>query len=209
MCINYDNDPDFVWKRVEKEGKAKDGKTDDGKAKGGKPKATNDKGKAAAGQKRKRDETEPDNVNKMDIVRPAPKKRKTRTHLQMFRGHKWNPRTQSCAYDSILSIFSNVYWHNAQCWRESMGGVSGLLAGGVQEWAKALQYAAFEKMEEVQDALQATSGKSLPANSRFWRLTVHGGRLGLVGAFRYLGPPIEAASFSGFWSGACCARASF
>ena len=45
MRINYDDDPDFVWKRVEKEGKAKDGKIDDGKAKDGKHKATNDKGK--------------------------------------------------------------------------------------------------------------------------------------------------------------------
>ena len=46
-----------------------------------------------------------------------------------------------------------------------MGGVSGLLTGIVQEWAKALQYAAFEKMEEVRDALQAKLNAKDPESS--------------------------------------------
>ena len=73
----------------------------------------------------------------------------------MFRGLKWNPRTQSCAYDSVLSVISNVYLHNARNWQESMGGINSLLSGVIQEWAKAIQYAEFNKMEAARDALQA------------------------------------------------------
>ena len=145
MSINYDDDPDFVWKRVGRGSETKDTNQKPGK----------DKEQPVGGKKRKRDETDSEHPNKTDIVRPAPKKRKTTTRLQMFRGLKWNPRTQSCAYDSVLSVISNVYLHNARNWQESMGGINSLLSGVIQEWAKAIQYAEFNKMEAARDALQA------------------------------------------------------
>ena len=73
----------------------------------------------------------------------------------MFRGLKWNPRTQSCAYDSVLSVISNMYLHNAHNWQESMDSINSLLSGIMQEWAKAIQYAEFDRMEAARDALQA------------------------------------------------------
>ena len=119
MSINYDDDPDFVWKRVGRGSETKDTNQKPGK----------DKEQPVGGKKRKRNETDSEHPNKTDIVRPAPKKRKTTTRLQMFRGLKWNPRTQSCAYDSVLSVIFNVYLHNVHNWQESMGGLNSLLSG--------------------------------------------------------------------------------
>ena len=73
----------------------------------------------------------------------------------MFRGTQWSQIAQTCAYDSILTILSNVYFHHAQQWQESMTGVSQMLGGLVTEWSKVLQHASFERLESIRDALQA------------------------------------------------------
>ena len=124
------------------------------------PKDTNqkpgkDKEQSVDGKKYTCNETDSEHPNKTDVVHPAPKKHKTTTRFQMFRGLKWNPRTQSCAYDSVLSVISNVYLHNAHNWQESMDGINSLLSGIMREWAKAIQYAEFDRMEAARDALQA------------------------------------------------------
>ncbi|KZV60292.1 hypothetical protein PENSPDRAFT_554663, partial [Peniophora sp. CONT] len=107
LTIDYDDDPKFVWKNVDKTA------TDVKKDGDSNTVQTNQKTNQSTGQKRKRDELE------------------NGPHTQ---GSIWNQRTQTCAYDSILAILSNVYFHNAHHWRESMGSVNTLLEDLVQEW---------------------------------------------------------------------------
>ena len=110
LQIDYDDDPSFVWKTPESTVKESS-------------KATQSKGK-----KRKASDPEEGSHLHLDVIPPPAKKpRKTTTRTQMFRGLKWNSLTQTCAYDSILSIISNVYFHNAHHWQESMGGANTLL----------------------------------------------------------------------------------
>ncbi|KZV61111.1 hypothetical protein PENSPDRAFT_593227, partial [Peniophora sp. CONT] len=124
LTVDYDDDPAFVWKNVDKPtAKADPGSLDDIQ-----------KGKESTGRKRKHGELENEPKTKLDVIPPAAKKRKTSTRSQMMRGSIWNQRTQTCAYDTILSILSNVYFHNAHRWHESMGGINALMQEMVQEW---------------------------------------------------------------------------
>ena len=145
LQIDYDDDPSFVWKTPESTVKESS-------------KATQSKGK-----KRKASDPEEGSHLHLDVIPPPAKKpRKTTTRTQMFRGLKWNSLTQTCAYDSILSIISNVYFHNAHHWQDSMGGVNTLLGEVVNSWAQALQYASFERMEMARDALQSRLNSENP-----------------------------------------------
>ena len=76
----------------------------------------------------------------------------------------WNQRTQTCAYDSILTVLSNIYFRNAVQWPITMDGVNPLVQELVREWALSLQYAEFEKVEASRDALQAKLNESDPAS---------------------------------------------
>ncbi|KZV60501.1 hypothetical protein PENSPDRAFT_593982, partial [Peniophora sp. CONT] len=128
LVIDYDDDPDFIWKNVDKNasGAKKDrdlNSTDN-----------TQKEKKSMEQKHKHDDLETGPHNKLDVIPPAAKKRKTRTRTQMMRDSIWNQQTQTCAYDSILAILSNVYFHNAHNWHESMGNMNTLLDNMVHEW---------------------------------------------------------------------------
>ncbi|KZV59505.1 hypothetical protein PENSPDRAFT_595333, partial [Peniophora sp. CONT] len=116
LKVDYEDDEDFVWKTFDtgrSKAKAKGG-TDEGKDPGSEGKVT----------KRKRKRTTDDNgeevlIPNTDLVRPA-KKLKSNAHTQTLRGLRWDALTQSCAYDSLLSILSNIYYLNARDWADKM-----------------------------------------------------------------------------------------
>ncbi|KZV61307.1 hypothetical protein PENSPDRAFT_592971, partial [Peniophora sp. CONT] len=128
LNIDYDDDPGFVWKDVDK---AKRDPNAIGK------KATGQEGdkkgaEAVNRRKRKAAAMGTDMQARTDIIRP-PKKQRT-VPKQLLRGLRWRQQTQTCAYDSLLSILSNVYWHNAHKWGDTMSGVNMLLGKLVARW---------------------------------------------------------------------------
>ncbi|KZV60468.1 hypothetical protein PENSPDRAFT_594049, partial [Peniophora sp. CONT] len=100
LKVDYDDDNDFVWKEV-------------GAASSGKNHAEKDT------NPRKRKWAETASGNKMDISRPAQKKQKT-ARIEPFRGLIWDSETQSCAYDSALTIFLNIYSLNVRKWQDTV-----------------------------------------------------------------------------------------
>ncbi|KAA1470357.1 hypothetical protein DENSPDRAFT_774350, partial [Dentipellis sp. KUC8613] len=82
---------------------------------------------AKAVQKRKREDDDHDSNEvkiatlKNDVITSvkAPPKKKQKTKADMndkVRGLEWTASTWSCAYDSILTILSNVYFTNVRQW---------------------------------------------------------------------------------------------
>ncbi|VDB96794.1 unnamed protein product [Peniophora sp. CBMAI 1063] len=163
LKIDYDDDPSFVWKSMDKKTETKPGK--DHKSSTGKV----DKGETR-GKKRKISEVDTDTRLKTDIVR-LPKKSKSTGRRQLLKGMRWRRQTQTCAYDSLLTILANVYWHNAAKWGDVMHGVNSTLEGLVQKWSVCLQSASFEKAEEARDTLQKELNRqdpeSFPINGQF------------------------------------------
>ncbi|KZV64790.1 hypothetical protein PENSPDRAFT_587801, partial [Peniophora sp. CONT] len=102
--INYDDDNDFVWRSLDKSKKQdcnKEGQR------------IQEDTRNVNCKKRKAD-TQGFPV-RLDIIPPT-KKSKMSSYVQKFRGLRWNAATQSCAYDSLISVLSNVYYLNARDW---------------------------------------------------------------------------------------------
>ena len=140
---NNDDDNDFVWKDLNPK---RDSNENSNAVRAA------DSANGSRGRKRKAPDTKTP-LTKLDIVPPSKKARRD-PNIQTMRGLRWSARTQSCAYDSLLSILSNVYYLNAREWNKRMSGVGTLLEGLAGKWCKVLTEASFDHAEQARDCLQ-------------------------------------------------------
>ncbi|VDB90195.1 unnamed protein product [Peniophora sp. CBMAI 1063] len=140
IVIDYDDDDNFVWKTV---GAAQSVPNEAGSA-------TEDAAKKNDSRKRKR--ADPVIRNKMDIVEPAAKKKRT-SAPEPFRGMAWDSSTQSCAYDSALTIFLNIYNLNVRKWQDVVH-VNEIFTEVVNYWRNDLVAGTLNQAELARESLQ-------------------------------------------------------
>ena len=176
LSIDYDDDDNFVWKNLDAKSKeSKNKKTtpaDNNISSKHIIKKSVDDVSKKVGVKRKANDKEDNSRLRTDIVHITKKQKTRRGRPETFRGLQWRSSTQSCAYDAILTIISNIYYHNPRRWNENMEGVNMLMTSLVSEWTRVLRDISFDHAETIRNTLQATLNAqdpySFPMNSTDW-----------------------------------------
>ncbi|KAA1480111.1 hypothetical protein DENSPDRAFT_789969 [Dentipellis sp. KUC8613] len=138
--IPQEDDDEFVWQRA----------------------GANHKSEKTTG-KRKRMNEEDTIIPKNDIITDAkpPPKKKQRTHHKSdlndkVRGITWNADTWSCAYDSILTILSSIYFTNVHQWHQDAAPMNRYLSDLTEYWKQVLIQGSFIHLEKSKNYLQST-----------------------------------------------------
>lgn len=139
LSIDYDDDNDFVWKSFSTGVSANT--------------AEKRKSVVTARNGTKRKATDDDPQPRADIVRPA-KKARQNGRPEALRGLRWNKSTQTCAYDSMLTVLSNAYYNNPYEWGKKMAGLNPLMTALAEKWSKVLRDISFDHAEEARNDLQ-------------------------------------------------------